>query len=114
MFSNPYGGELPGALGEGQSVATALGNFFKFWAYTSTIIGAIVAGMLDPDIICCLTNEYSRSISRQIQDDSASVRHLYRRTHHPSHDFISRRFPTWRGITRPRYSYGRYRFWDRR
>ena len=27
-----------------QSVASALGNFFKFWAYASTIIGAIVAG----------------------------------------------------------------------
>jgi POT family proton-dependent oligopeptide transporter len=43
--SNPYapGSDLPGALGKGQSVATALGNFFKFWAYASTIIGAIVA-----------------------------------------------------------------------
>jgi POT family proton-dependent oligopeptide transporter len=34
---------LPGALGKGQAVATALGNFFKFWAYASTIIGAVVA-----------------------------------------------------------------------
>lgn len=43
--SNPYapGSDLPGALGKGQAVATALGNFFKFWAYASTIIGAIVA-----------------------------------------------------------------------
>jgi POT family proton-dependent oligopeptide transporter len=43
--SNPYapGSGLPGALGKGQAVATALGNFFKFWAYASTIIGAIVA-----------------------------------------------------------------------
>lgn len=43
---NPYdpGAELPGALGKGQAVATALGNFFKFWAYASTVIGAIVAG----------------------------------------------------------------------
>jgi POT family proton-dependent oligopeptide transporter len=44
-ISNPYapGSDLPGALGKGQAVATALGNFFKFWAYASTIIGAIVA-----------------------------------------------------------------------
>lgn len=44
--SNPYdpSSDLPGALGEGQSVASGLGNFFKFWAYTSTVIGAIVAG----------------------------------------------------------------------
>jgi POT family proton-dependent oligopeptide transporter len=44
-INNPYapGSGLPGALGKGQAVATALGNFFKFWAYASTIIGAIVA-----------------------------------------------------------------------
>ncbi|OAL45536.1 POT family protein [Pyrenochaeta sp. DS3sAY3a] len=44
-INNPYapGSDLPGALGKGQAVATALGNFFKFWAYASTIIGAIVA-----------------------------------------------------------------------
>lgn len=44
--SNPYSPSLdpPGALGKGQAVATALGNFFKFWAYASTVIGAIVAG----------------------------------------------------------------------
>lgn len=44
--SNPYdpGSGLPGALGRGQATASALGNFFKFWAYASTIIGAIVAG----------------------------------------------------------------------
>ncbi|RGP68723.1 putative ptr2-di-and tripeptide permease [Fusarium sporotrichioides] len=43
--SNPYDPEsdLPGALGKGQAVATALGNFFKFWAYSSTVIGAIIA-----------------------------------------------------------------------
>lgn len=42
---NPYhpGSDLPGALGRGQAVATALGNFFKFWAYASTVIGAIIA-----------------------------------------------------------------------
>ncbi|KAF7441413.1 PTR2-domain-containing protein [Pyrenophora tritici-repentis] len=33
----------PRALGRGQAVATALGNFFKFWAYASTVIGAIIA-----------------------------------------------------------------------
>ncbi|KAJ5813837.1 Major facilitator superfamily domain general substrate transporter [Penicillium pulvis] len=44
-INNPYSPEsnLPGALGKGQSVATALGDFFKFWAYASTIIGAIIA-----------------------------------------------------------------------
>ncbi|KAL4903097.1 hypothetical protein BDW74DRAFT_169050 [Aspergillus multicolor] len=44
-IKNPYdpGAELPGALGKGQAIATALGNFFKFWAYASTVIGAIVA-----------------------------------------------------------------------
>ena len=44
-INNPYDpdSDLPGALGKGQAVATALGNFFKFWAYASTVIGAIVA-----------------------------------------------------------------------
>ncbi|OQD61707.1 hypothetical protein PENPOL_c015G07144 [Penicillium polonicum] len=44
-INNPYdpGSGLPGALGRGQATASALGNFFKFWAYASTIIGAIVA-----------------------------------------------------------------------
>ncbi|KAK0119633.1 hypothetical protein ONS95_011071 [Cadophora gregata] len=44
-INNPYdpGSSLPGALGRGQATASALGNFFKFWAYGSTIIGAIVA-----------------------------------------------------------------------
>ncbi|KAL2850282.1 POT family-domain-containing protein [Aspergillus pseudoustus] len=44
-IKNPYdpGAELPGALGRGQAVATALGNFFKFWAYGSTVLGAVVA-----------------------------------------------------------------------
>ncbi|KAI9150452.1 putative peptide transporter ptr2 [Paramyrothecium foliicola] len=44
-YSNPYDPsyEKPGALGRGQAVATALGNFFKFWAYASTVIGAIIA-----------------------------------------------------------------------
>ncbi|KAI1012967.1 hypothetical protein LB503_001364 [Fusarium chuoi] len=44
-INNPYdpSSDLPGALGKGQAVATALGNFFKFWAYASTVIGAIVA-----------------------------------------------------------------------
>ncbi|KAH0200044.1 hypothetical protein KCU99_g6471, partial [Aureobasidium melanogenum] len=42
---NPHhpGSDLPGALGRGQAVATALGNFFKFWAYASTVIGAVIA-----------------------------------------------------------------------
>ncbi|KAK7949539.1 hypothetical protein PG988_016178 [Apiospora saccharicola] len=44
-INNPYdpASGLPGALGKGQATATALGNFFKFWAYTSTVIGAVVA-----------------------------------------------------------------------
>ncbi|KAL3458162.1 POT family-domain-containing protein [Aspergillus heterothallicus] len=44
-IKNPYdpGAALPGALGRGQAVATALGNFFKFWAYASTVLGAVVA-----------------------------------------------------------------------
>ncbi|KAM5358136.1 hypothetical protein ACJZ2D_015551 [Fusarium nematophilum] len=44
-INNPYdpASDLPGALGKGQAVATALGNFFKFWAYASTVIGAIIA-----------------------------------------------------------------------
>ncbi|KAK2049495.1 POT family protein [Colletotrichum somersetense] len=44
-INNPYdpSSDLPGALGRGQAVATALGNFFKFWAYASTVVGAIVA-----------------------------------------------------------------------
>ena len=45
IYRNPHDPEsdLPGALGKGQAVATALGNFFKFWAYASTVIGAIIA-----------------------------------------------------------------------
>ncbi|KAI1536634.1 PTR2 Dipeptide tripeptide permease [Pyrenophora tritici-repentis] len=42
-IKNPPHSDLPGALGRGQAVATALGNFFKFWAYASTVIGAIIA-----------------------------------------------------------------------
>jgi POT family proton-dependent oligopeptide transporter len=44
-ISNPYDPTYtkPGALGKGQAAATALGNFFKFWAYASTVIGAVVA-----------------------------------------------------------------------
>ncbi|KAH0345867.1 hypothetical protein KCU83_g7556, partial [Aureobasidium melanogenum] len=44
-IKNPHhpGSDLPGALGKGQAVATALGNFFKFWAYASTVIGAVIA-----------------------------------------------------------------------
>jgi len=47
LISNPYdpNSNVPGALGKGQATASALGNFFKFWAYASTIIGAVVAGM---------------------------------------------------------------------
>ncbi|KAF8465917.1 putative MFS peptide transporter Ptr2 [Kalaharituber pfeilii] len=37
------GGARPGALGLGQSRATALSYFFQFWCYVTPIIGAIVA-----------------------------------------------------------------------
>ncbi|KAI5807368.1 POT family-domain-containing protein [Peziza echinospora] len=37
------GGARPGALGLGQSSATALAYFFQFWCYVTPIIGAIVA-----------------------------------------------------------------------
>ncbi|KAL4795286.1 POT family-domain-containing protein [Aspergillus venezuelensis] len=56
-IKNPYDGDLPGALGKGQAVATALGDFFKFWAYASTVLGAIVAdqyiGKFKAIIIAC-------------------------------------------------------------
>lgn len=34
---------LPGALGLGQSTATALTNFFHFWCYLTPLLGAVVA-----------------------------------------------------------------------
>lgn len=34
---------LPGALGLGQSKATALTSFFQFWCYLTPVLGAIVA-----------------------------------------------------------------------
>ena len=37
------GGIRPGALGLGQSQATALSYFFQFWCYVTPILGAIVA-----------------------------------------------------------------------
>lgn len=37
------GGLRPGALGLGQSSATALSYFFQFWCYVTPILGAIVA-----------------------------------------------------------------------
>ena len=40
-YHDPSGN--PGAIGLGQSGATALTNFFQFWCYCSPIIGAIVA-----------------------------------------------------------------------
>ncbi|KAL4894259.1 POT family-domain-containing protein [Aspergillus ambiguus] len=59
-IKNPYNqaAELPGALGKGQAIATALGNFFKFWAYASTVIGAIVAdqfiGKFKAILVACM------------------------------------------------------------
>ncbi|KAK2755045.1 hypothetical protein FQN54_006573 [Arachnomyces sp. PD_36] len=58
-INNPYdpGSDLPGALGRGQAIASALGNFFKFWAYASTVLGAIVAdqflGKFKAIIVAC-------------------------------------------------------------
>ena len=40
-YNDPNG--LPGALGLGQSGATALSNFFQFWCYVTPILGAVVA-----------------------------------------------------------------------
>jgi dipeptide/tripeptide permease len=40
-YHDPNG--LPGAIGFGQSRATALSNFFMFWCYLTPIMGAIVA-----------------------------------------------------------------------
>lgn len=61
-INNPYDpdSDLPGALGKGQAVATALGNFFKFWAYASTVIGAIVADQYLGKFkaICCACGIY--------------------------------------------------------
>lgn len=37
------GGARPGALGLGQSSATALSYFFQFWCYVTPILGGIVA-----------------------------------------------------------------------
>ena len=40
-YHDPTG--LPGALGLGQTGATALTNFFQFWCYLTPILGAVVA-----------------------------------------------------------------------
>jgi POT family proton-dependent oligopeptide transporter len=44
-IQRPYrpGSGIPGALGKGQSVGVALGDFFKFWSYFCVFGGAIVA-----------------------------------------------------------------------
>ncbi|KAI4854310.1 hypothetical protein E4T44_00260 [Aureobasidium sp. EXF-8845] len=44
-IQRPYqpGSGVPGALGKGQSVGVALGDFFKFWSYFCVFGGAIVA-----------------------------------------------------------------------
>ncbi|KAI5803375.1 POT family-domain-containing protein [Peziza echinospora] len=42
-MQNPVGGLIPGALGLGQSTATALQYFWSFWCYVTPLIGAIVA-----------------------------------------------------------------------
>ncbi|KAH8901114.1 POT family protein [Thozetella sp. PMI_491] len=43
-IQRPYGNpSKPGALGGGQSLGVALGDFLKFWAYVSTVWGAVIA-----------------------------------------------------------------------
>ncbi|OAX77526.1 hypothetical protein ACJ72_08175 [Emergomyces africanus] len=43
-IQNPYKGPgVPGAIGKGQSAATALSSFFQFWCYLTPILGAIIA-----------------------------------------------------------------------
>jgi dipeptide/tripeptide permease len=42
-IANPPKSTLPGALGLGQSSATAMTNFFQFWCYLTPVMGAVVA-----------------------------------------------------------------------
>ncbi|KAK9468052.1 POT family-domain-containing protein [Lipomyces arxii] len=42
-MQNPVGGLRPGAIGLGQSKASALIYFFQFWCYVTPIAGAIIA-----------------------------------------------------------------------
>lgn len=42
-IANPPNSALPGALGLGQSSATAMTNLFQFWCYLTPVMGAIVA-----------------------------------------------------------------------
>ncbi|KAI0145504.1 POT peptide transporter [Xylariaceae sp. FL1272] len=42
-IQNPLHGFRPGALGKGQSVATAIGFFFQLWCYLTPLLGAFVA-----------------------------------------------------------------------
>ncbi|KAI8974397.1 POT family-domain-containing protein [Pilobolus umbonatus] len=38
-----YPAVLPGAMGKGQQVATALTTFFQFWCYVTPVLGAVIA-----------------------------------------------------------------------
>ncbi|KAL5113793.1 ATP-dependent DNA helicase chl1 [Pleosporales sp. CAS-2024a] len=42
-IANPPKSTLPGALGLGQSSATAMTNFFQFWCFVTPVIGAVIA-----------------------------------------------------------------------
>ncbi|KAL6245319.1 peptide transporter ptr2 [Rhinocladiella similis] len=44
-IQQPYDPEsrIPGALGKGQAVGTALSDFFKFWSYLCVVFGGIIA-----------------------------------------------------------------------
>ncbi|KAK9491068.1 POT family-domain-containing protein [Lipomyces doorenjongii] len=42
-MQNAPGGLRPGAIGLGQSKASALNYFFQFWAYVTPILGAVIA-----------------------------------------------------------------------
>lgn len=114
--SNPYDPEsdLPGALGKGQAVATALGNFFKFWAYASTVIGAIIAGNIYLYQDISQQTDIPRPISRQVQGYPVCMRCLHRRPHHSRLNINSCSLHKWRwswGINR---RHGHYWPWYRR
>lgn len=115
-YSNPYDPEsdLPGALGKGQAVATALGNFFKFWAYASTVIGAIIAGNIYLYQEIGQQTDIPRPISRQVQGYPVCMRCLHRRPHHSRLNINSCRLHEWRWSWWLDRRHGHYWTWYRR
>jgi POT family proton-dependent oligopeptide transporter len=58
---NPYPyneAGVPGALGGGQQLGTALGDTFKFFSYFCTVIGAVIAGIPLPPAPTIFTDSY--------------------------------------------------------